>query len=322
MAKQPVTELKDKKILNNPMGEEMFLFLLVKKVEVKVARNNNDYLDMVVCDKNNILNVKKFDLTEEERSIKPGEIIKIRGEIQSYNDAPQLKIIQFRRAKEGEYPLEELVPSADRNGDDMYQEIARYINDIEDNDCRTLVKTLYEENKEALLVSAAALHMHHMVRSGLLLHIVTMARQAIATCQNYKLLNKDLLMTGVLLHDIGKLRELKMEATGLAEDFTREGKLLGHLQIGFDMVSEECKKMNMDKEKMQHILHMMVSHHGEPEFGSAVVPITPEAQVLHYIDLLDSKMYAYQYALAEVKPGEFTDKVYALKNKNICQLVF
>lgn len=317
MGKQPITELKDKKILNNEVGEELYIFLLVKKVELKIAKNDQEYLDMVVCNQDNILNVKKFDLTENEKSIQPGEVIKIRGTIGVYRDEPQLKILQFRRAKKDEVSIDDLVPSAERSGDDMYKEILGYINDIEDADYRSLVKSIYEENKDELMKSAAALHMHHMIRGGLLLHITTMARLGISFSIVYPWMNKDLLMTGILLHDIGKLRELKREDTGLAEDFTKEGKLLGHLEIGCRMIDRKCYEMNLSEEKTLDILHMIASHHGEPEFGTIVLPITPEAQMLHYIDLMDSKMYAYKDALDSIKPGEFSEKVYALKNKNV-----
>lgn len=317
MARKPVTELKEKKILKNELNKEMFIFLLVKKVEIKTAKNGSEYLDIVASNKDNIIDFKKFELTDEERSVRPGEIIKIRCEIQLYNGAPQLKVFQFRKASAEEVSIEELIPSAPMTGEEMYQQLESFISIIKDEDYKKIVSVIYEKHKEKLMISAAALHMHHMVRGGLLFHIVTMAKACLRMCKVYTWLDADLLLAGVLLHDIGKVSELKTNATGMAEDFTKEGKLLGHLELGLIEVHDVCIQLKISDEKRLCLEHLIASHHGEPEFGAATIPVMAEAHMLHFLDLIDSKMDAYKTALDGTNPGEFSEKVYALKNRNI-----
>lgn len=317
MAIKPATELKEKQILKNEQNKEMFIFLLVKQVVIKMTKNGSEYLDITACNKDNIINFKKFELSEEERNIQPGEIIKLRCEIQLYNGSPQLKVFQFRKTSPEEISIEDLVPSTPVAGEVMYKQLDTFISRINDKDYRKLILTIYEKHKETLLISAAAVHMHHMVRGGLLLHILTMASATCKICEVYPWLDSSLLITGVLLHDIGKVMELKTNEMGIAEDFTKEGKLLGHLELGLLEVHDMCLRLNIPDEKRLCLEHMITSHHGEPEFGTATIPIMAEAQMLHYLDLMDSKMDAYRTALEGVKPGEFSEKVYALKNRNI-----
>lgn len=129
-------------------------------------------------------------------------------------------------------------------------------------------------------------------------------------------------MAGVALHDIEKLNEIQSDENGVSDDYSLEGKMLGHLVMGVWSIGDVSEKLGINKEKALMLQHMSLSHHYEPEFGSPIRPLFPEAEMLHYLDIMDAKMFDMEQALNYVKPGEFTDKVFTLDNRKLYQKNF
>ena len=204
----------------------------------------------------------------------------------------------------------------------MYDYIISRIEEFEDEDLKKLCLSFYEENKDRLLYYPAAMSNHHAEYGGLLYHVKRMMMMGERACEVYTNLNKDLLLAGVALHDIEKLNELNSDKNGVVEDYTLEGKMLGHLVMGVAIIGDRCRELGIDDEKCIMMQHMALSHHYEPEFGSPKKPLFPEAEMLHYLDMTDAKMFDCEQALENVEPGEFSDKVYTLDNRKLYKRTF
>ena len=185
---------------------------------------------------------------------------------------------------------------------------------------------IYEDHKEELLRWAGALKLHHSVYGGLLYHIYRMLKAAEKACEVYPDLDKELLLIGVALHDIGKLKELNTNEMGVSE-FTPDGNLSGHILCGIELLDHAVWEMEEkpSEEEYKLVKHMIASHHGALEYGAIVVPATPEAMVLNYLDLIDSRMYMFEETLSGMEPGSVSPSVWALggthvyKQKPICK---
>ncbi|MBQ8304241.1 MAG: HD domain-containing protein, partial [Clostridia bacterium] len=161
----------------------------------------------------------------------------------------------------------------------------------------------------------AAFKLHHAVRGGLLMHVLSIVRLAEAVCTVYPFVDKDLLLSGAILHDIAKLKEFVVCETGVATGYSVKGNLIGHLAEGAIMVREAAKRLNISEETSNLVEHMLLSHHGEPEFGAAVRPLFLEAELLSELDLMDSRIYEIKEALLNTAEGEFSQKMWAMDNR-------
>ena len=141
-------------------------------------------------------------------------------------------------------------------------------------------------------------------------------------CEVYTNLNRDLLLAGVALHDIEKLNELNSDENGVVPEYTFEGKMLGHLVMGAASIGARCRELGIGEEKTVMMQHMAISHHYEPEYGSPTKPLFPEAEMLHYLDMTDAKMFDMEDAVKNVEPGGFSDKVFTLDNRKIYKRTF
>lgn len=175
--------------------------------------------------------------------------------------------------------------------------------------------------KEQIFIWSAAKAVHHNIRSGFLYHTFRMVQSGIALGKVYgQALNHSLLLTGIILHDVGKLKELYTDPTGNA-DYTPEGSLLGHLLIGCEMIDEACNKLDLqndeNKDKILLLKHLLASHHGKQEYGAITVPQLPEAIMLNRIDMIDAEMYQCEHALEDQSNGTFTDRIFGLNNTRL-----
>jgi 3'-5' exoribonuclease len=152
---------------------------------------------------------------------------------------------------------------------------------------------------------------------GLLYHMERMVMTAERVCEVYGNLNRDLLVAGAILHDMEKLNEIEADTMGIASGYSFEGQLLGHLIQGIKTIDRLAEELKIDKEKAIMLEHMILSHHYEPEFGSPKKPLFPEAEMLHYLDMIDARMYDMQETLEATQPGEFSDKVWTLDNRRL-----
>ena len=294
-------------------------FCLVKSLEVKKTAKGVPFLDLILTDSSGEIGAKLWDYKEDVHGgIKLNSLIKIRGTVSMFNDALQLRIDRVRPAAESDgVNMEDFVPSADYSGKDMYDYIVNTVNSFENTQLKTLILTVLERNKENLLYWPAAFKLHHAIRGGLLYHTLSILKLAKAVCDIYPSLERELLYAGVILHDVAKIQEFDVSETGVVSGYTVEGSLIGHLVKGARNIEKVGEELGIDRELLMLIEHMILSHHGEPEFGAAVRPMFLEAEILSQLDLLDARIYEISQAVSEVEPGDFTPRQWALDNRKL-----
>lgn len=295
-------------------------FALVKTIEKKINVKGVPYLDLTLCDKDGEISAKLWDYKEElHGQYEVNDLIKFRGQLQQYNGANQLRIDRIRLVIEADgVSITDFVPSSEYSGEMMLGEIYNILDTFRDADLRNITKTIIDSHKEKLLYWPAAFKLHHAMRGGLLYHTLSIIRLAECTCKIYPSIDRELLLSGAILHDIAKLYEYDVaETTGVASNYSPKGNLLGHLVMGAMEVSKVAEKLGIPEEKAVLLEHMLISHHGEPEFGAAVRPLFIEAEVLCQLDTLDATVYEMAQSIGEVKKGEFTQRQWALDNRKL-----
>lgn len=294
-------------------------FALITRSEKKVTAKGKDYLDLVLSDASGEISAKYWDYNEATQGQFPAEmLVKVRGTISQYNGADQFRVERIREAIPSDgVDIADFVRSAAYDGEFMYNQLAARVEAFADADLRRLVQHMLESNKENLLIWPAAFKLHHAVRGGLLLHTLSIVRLCEGVCRVYPFVDADLLISGAILHDIAKLTEFVVGNAGIASGYTTEGNLIGHLVKGAMMIDEAAKKLGIPPEKSMLLQHMVLSHHGEPDFGAAVRPAFLEAELLSELDLMDARVYEIAEAVAPLQPGAFSNRLWALENRKM-----
>ena len=314
--------MKDIFVSNLKTDEEITTYLMVKAIALKVGSNRKTYLDLVLGDCSEEINGKKWDIADEEipglERIKEGNIIKVRALVTEWNGMKQLRISRIRlTGAEDELEISDFVKAAPEKPEDMYEYIYSIAESLTDHQLSDLCKKMLTDHKEKLMYYPAASKNHHAEMAGLLWHIKRMLMLGDKACQVYTNLDRDLLLTGVILHDTEKMTEILSNELGISSGYSFEGKMLGHLVLGVRELDRVCEEMGIDTEKKVMLEHMIISHHYEPEFGSPKKPLFPEAEMLHYLDMIDAKMFDMEEAVSKTEPGEFSDRVWTLDNRTI-----
>ncbi len=310
----------EKKISEFKAGDSVQGIFYIKESELKTTTTNNKYMNFTFADKTGEVNAKLWDWDEDNASrFRAGILVKARGTVLDWQGQPQFKIDFMGKVLDADHvKIEEYIPSAPYSGEAMYKFLQTVIQEkMQDEEFKKITSFILEQNKEVLLIAPAAKKNHHAVRSGLLFHTSTMLRCALTLSSIYTFLNKDLLFAGVILHDIGKLFEMKQSETGLVSEYTTEGTLLGHIIQGINYIDETAKALSIDPEKALLLKHMILSHHYIPEHGSPKPPAFPEAELLHYLDILDARMYDMELAEESVEPGSFSERIWSLENRSV-----
>ena len=294
-------------------------FLLVKASNKKTSSKGDDYLDMTLGDKSGEINAKLWSyIPDKDGEYQPGDIVKVRGTVSMYNGAEQLRIDKIRHVlPSDEVDTNELVASADYSGEAMFDELIAIAEGFKDEDIKAIVLTLLRENKENLIYWPAAFKLHHAIRSGLMLHTLSIVRLCEKVCELYTFVDRELLIAGAMLHDVAKTVEYEMTPSGLASGYTVRGNLIGHLAEGAIMIREAAKKLGISSEVPMLLEHMVLSHHGEPDFGAVVRPAFIEAELLSELDMLDARMFEMKEATFGVASGEFTGKMWSMDNRKL-----
>lgn len=300
-------------------GDEILGFYLIKGCNLKTSSNNKRFLDLTLCDNTGEINAKLWDATDNADKIYAvNKLVKIKGSVTEWQGNLQLRVDKIRPSTDNDnVNIENFVPAAPVSGDILFEEMMDFINNIENNDIKKVVSILVNENKAKLLIYPAAMKNHHAIRSGLLYHINRMLKTAQKLCEVYPLLNSDLLYAGVILHDLAKLDEMDAEELGIVSDYTMEGYLLGHITQGIKNIDKVSRENDVDEEISIILQHMVLSHHYEPEFGSPKRPMIPEAEILHYLDMIDARMYDMEKILKDTETGDFSDKIWVLHNRKL-----
>lgn len=294
-------------------------FCLIKSVEKKTSSKGGPYLDITLSDATGEMNAKLWDYNEMlHGTYEAGDLVKVRGVISKYNGADQMKIEKIRKATESDgIDPGDFVEQASYDGEKMFGELIKLAEGFDNEAIRALTLKLYNDNKEKLLYWPAAFKLHHAIRSGLLMHTLSIVRMCESVAAIYPSVNRDLLICGAMLHDIGKLREFDVNALGTANGYTTEGNLIGHLVKGAMMVEKAAEELGTDDKTAMMIEHMIISHHGEPEFGAAVRPSFIEAEILSSLDKLDAAIYEMEDAVKSTVPEDFSARLWALDNRKL-----
>ena len=294
-------------------------FCLVKTLEVKKTAKGLSYLDMMLTDSSGEINAKLWDYKEElHNGIKVNSIVKVRGSESVFNDMPQLRVDRIRPAVEADnVRVEDFVPSAEYSGETLFDAVYEVAESFENEELKLLVTTILSENKEQLSLCPAAFRLHHAIRGGLMYHTLSVLRLAQSVSKIYPSIDSELLFSGVILHDVAKIREFELSDTGIVSGYSVEGSLVGHLVRGAMDIEIRGRELGINPDLLMLVEHMVISHHGEPEFGAAVRPMFLEAEILSQLDLLDARIYEVTQAVSEVGTGEFTPRQWALENRKL-----
>lgn len=301
---------------------EVTEFFMVKSIAIKIGSNGKQYLDITLGDKTGEVSGKKWDVSEAEQpalmEIKEKDLVKIKGIVTEWAGQLQIRVQRIRQVvDEDQQELSDYVKAAPENPLEMYNFILSLAESFADEDLKKLCVKSLTDNREKLLYYPAATKNHHAQMGGLLYHTKRMLMTGERICQVYTTLNKDLVLCGVILHDMEKLNEILAEEDGIASGYSFEGQMLGHIIQGIKVVDSMATELDIPREKAIMVEHMILSHHYEPEYGSPKKPLFPEAEVLHYLDIIDARLFDMQTALDATQPGEFSDRIWTLDNRRL-----
>ena len=264
---------------------------LVHSKEIRQKKSGELYLSLMLGDRTGELDAKMFDnVAEVIDGFERDDFVKVKGLIQVFHNRPQLTIHKMRRLDNSEVDVTDYFPCSRRDPAEMWTELRSTVSQMKNRHLKGLVEALLDDPEiaERFQRAPAAKQIHHAFLGGLLEHVLSLCALARMTAQHYSYIDYDLLLTGVVLHDIGKIYELNYER---GFSYADEGQLLGHITIALRMVGDKLHDFPDFPAPLRSLVeHMILSHHGQLEYGSPKLPQFPEALLLHYIDDLDSKM--------------------------------
>lgn len=304
-------------LLEKSVGGMVEGFCLIKSADARTSKNGKLYLDLTLSDRGGEISAKLWDyIPELHTGYVGGSVVKVRAAVTEWQGSKQLKVERIRLATEADgVDMSELVSSAPVPGEKLYQNLTDTVRAFSDLHLQRIVLHLLEQNKQKLLVAPAALRMHHAFLAGVLYHTSSMLACAKAVCSVYTWLDADLVFAGIILHDLAKVRELEYNDAGVPSGYTAWGNLVGHLVGGALLLENAARECGTPDELKMKLQHMVISHHGKPEHGAAVVPMFPEAEVVSHIDELDATLFQMSKTLAEVQPGECSQRAFGLDRK-------
>jgi 3'-5' exoribonuclease len=267
-------------------------FVVVAK-QIKPKKTGEPYLALTLGDRSGQLEAKMWDNVEEVlETFEQDDFLKIKGLINKYKQRFQLTIHKLRKLGETEIDFSDYLPKTTKDIDELWQTLTNFVAGIENPYLKALVQAFIADPEiaSAYRNAPAAKTLHHAYIGGLLDHVVSLFRSCDLLCRNYPQVNRDLLLTGAFFHDIGKIHELTYNRSFT---YSTKGQLLGHMMIELEMLQSKLAALPGFPDELKTMIeHMIISHHGEYEFGSPKLPMFPEAVMLHYLDDLDSKMEA------------------------------
>ncbi len=275
--------------------------------------NKAPYLSIIFQDNSGTIDAKLWAATPEQiETITTGKVVRVVGDAIKYNDDVQLKINRIEVISDKESEQVKYLKSAPVSSKDMEAFFRQTISQIENSEIKIIVETLINEQIEKFMIYPAASKNHHEYVSGLAYHTMSMLKLGLSICELYPSLNRDLIIAGVMLHDLGKTIEL---SGPIVPEYTLEGKLLGHISIAQSMIEVTAKNLNITSEIPVLLKHMVLSHHGKLEYGSPVLPLIKEAEILSLIDNIDARMNTLDKTLETIEPGNFSKRVFSLENR-------
>lgn len=288
--------------------------LLVKDVKNGTTSKGSPYLSLALQDKTGTIDGKFWDVKENEQAlIQAGKILKFSFEVLLYKDKLQLRMNHVEEISEDEYNLEDFVISSDHSEVERRSLTQSLIDSIQNDVYRKLVIGMLSYVGDKFFTFPAASKIHHGWKGGLSDHSLSMAILADELCKHYPQLDRDLLVSAALIHDVGKTAELSGPVT---TEYTLEGKLEGHISLANAWLSEVSEKLGVqEREETVLMHHMILSHHGKMEYGSPVAPMIIEAEALYLIDNMDARLTSLKMALDAIKPGTWTSRMFQFENR-------
>ncbi len=299
-------------------GQTVNELFLVRSRETRTStKSNSSWLQLVLVDRTGSIDAKMWDDFQEAAKLaEPQSIVRVQGRVKLYQNRPDFTLERISAVVESELDRADFVASTSENVDELFSKLRAEVAAMKNPWLQKLLLSFLDDQEMAakLRRAPAAMTMHHAYVGGLLEHIVSLCGLARAVSQHYRDIDHDLLLAGVLLHDIGKTQELGGDA---AITYSDEGRLLGHITIGVGLLQSRVAAIPGFPPRLAILIeHMILSHHGEMEFGSPVLPQFREAVLLHYLDDMDSKMASIRASLkAPVGDGDWTPRNPALRRE-------
>lgn len=287
-------------------GTAITQYFRLISADARKTRSGYDYLDLMLGDRTGAMPGKMWPDTIRKcgKSFDGGDFVKVAGRIEVYKDRPQLIVERIRKVDQNELPdPSALIKASEFNPRSLFDELVQYAVQLEPPELADLVVDTLQEHSEAFQSCQAAKMIHHAYKGGLIEHVYAVTRKVDAILSVENKLDRNLAIAGAILHDIGKIDELNHTNQGR----TPEGRLIGHVILGMDMVRDAAVRKGVsDKYWFKELQHIILSHHGEAQFGAPVRPLTREAMLVHFIDNLDSRLKIMEEALETTDSQGFT----------------
>ena len=298
-------------------GDALDGFYLLKSVYLKRTAAGKPFLSIELTDRTGTVEGKVWDYSGPISPADAGAVVRVSGTMGEFRGALQVNVERIRLAEADEgYQVRDLVPTAPIDADAALRELRELVGSIGDEDYRRVCQEVLNAWWDRFSAIPAAKSIHHGFRHGLLMHTLFMARTADFLAGLYSaVIDRSLLLAGTILHDVAKCREFVTSPLGLVTDYSLSGQLLGHLVMGAREAGAAGDRLGIPEEKSLLLQHMILSHHGEPEYGAAVRPACAESELLSYIDMIDSRMEIYREQLADLAPGQFSGRIPALDRR-------
>jgi 3'-5' exoribonuclease len=283
-------------------------FLVLSK-DIRQKRTGEPYLTLHLSDRTGDIEAKMWDnVAEVMHTFDRDDFVKVKGLVQVYQNRHQFTVHRLRRLQDHEVDFGDYFPCSERDPEEMGRELQAILDGIQNPHLHELLQAIFADSEiiRRYKIAPAAKSIHHACRGGLLEHVLSLCQLCRLVAGHYKDIDLDLLLAGALLHDIGKIEELSYQRSF---GYSTSGQLLGHIVIGLRIVGDKAGQIPNFPPKLRTLLeHMILSHHGELEFGSPKLPLFEEALLLHHLDNLDSKIETMRNALKREAPieGEFT----------------
>lgn len=302
-------------IKNYKEGLRINEMLLVVGVSKGITNAGATYLNIEFQDKTGLIDAKLWDANEFDiETVVSGAVLNVEGDVLLYRNNLQLRVNRIYTVNKSEYDVDEFLKSAPISKEKLKREIAAYIAEIDNEILHKLVSLIIDENSEDYFTFPAASRIHHEYVGGLASHVLGMLKIAKNIVEQHQFINKSLLYSGIILHDFGKIEEL---SGPILTHYTTAGRLLGHISLMQANLLDYAKRLEVaDSEEVMLLRHLILSHHGQYEYGSPVLPMVLEAELLSIIDNLDARINMLEKALDQSEVGEFTSRIFSLENRS------
>jgi 3'-5' exoribonuclease len=290
-------------------GETIDEVYMVTDKQLRANKNGNLYLQVELRDRTGAISARMWNATEHQfRGFEEGDFLKIKGKVQLFQGSLQVIFTQLERQSAEQVNLSDFLPRTEQDIGRLFERLRMLLLRLENPHLRALAECFLMDEAfvDALCKAPAGIRNHHAYLGGLLEHVVTLLEAADRLAPLYPEINRDLLLAGIFLHDVGKVRELSFDRVF---GYTDEGQLIGHIVIGVAMLDEKAARVPdltgepFPAELLLRLKHMILSHHGTYEFGSPRLPMTPEAIALHHLDNLDAKVHTFTRDIREDRNG-------------------